>query len=332
MEITSGIHQIKIPIPDNPLEYINCYLVKGIDSWFMIDSGWYTEKAFDILLENLTDRKISLNDISTIIITHVHPDHFGLAGRIKQKNPQTKILMHQWEASLIEPRFLKSSDLKKRMIHMLKSHGVPPVDSTALETAYLPSISSFKVAFPDQLLYGGEIISTGIYDLEVIWTPGHSPGHICLLEPVNKLLFSGDHVLDSITPNISFTVLSGDNPLGSYLYALNKIRNHPVAQVLPGHGSIMTDLPGRIDRIFEHHLNRKTEILNTIEKEPHNAWEISSRITWDTTADWKDFSPIYMHSAVSETVAHLELLRCEGKVDRIYKQSSITYIKKSDLA
>lgn len=329
MEITSGIYQIKIPIPDNPLENTNCYLVKGSNGWFLIDSGWYTEKAFDVLLENLTDLKISPNDISTIIITHIHPDHFGLAGKIKQINPQTKILMHQWEASIIEPRYIKSSDLKKRMIQMLKSHGVPPVDSTALESAYLPALGSFKVAFPDQLLFGGEIISTGIFNLEVIWTPGHSPGHICLYEPVNRLLFSGDHVLSSITPNISYTVLSGDNPLGIYLYALDKIRNHPVAEVLPGHGPLIADLPNRIDQIFDHHLKRKSEIFNTIEKESHNAWEIASQITWDIPVEWNDFPPLHMHSAVSETVAHLELLRCEGKVERIYKQSSISYtIKK----
>jgi glyoxylase-like metal-dependent hydrolase (beta-lactamase superfamily II) len=329
MEIKFGIHQIKIPIPDNPLEYTNCYLVKGIDSWFMIDSGWYTEKSFNVLLENLTNLKISPNDISTLIITHSHPDHFGLAGRIKQINPQTKLMMHQWEANTIESRYINSSDLKKRMILMLKSHGVPPVDSTALESAYLPEPGSFKVIFPDQLLYGGEIISTGIYNLEIIWTPGHSPGHICLYEPANRLLFSGDHVLSSITPNISYTVYSGDNPLGTYLYALDKIRNHPTSEVLPGHGSLIADLPNRINQIFDHHLKRKTEVLNTIVKEPHNAWEISSQITWDTPVEWKDFPPLYIHTAVSETVAHLELLRCEGKVDRIYKQSSISYIKRN---
>jgi glyoxylase-like metal-dependent hydrolase (beta-lactamase superfamily II) len=325
MEIESGIHQIKIPIPDNPLEYTNCYLVKGIDSWFMIDTGWYTEKAFEVLQENLTDLKISPTDISTIIITHVHADHFGLAGKIKQINPQTKILMHQWEASTIEPRFVNSSDLKKRMILMLKSHGVPPLESAALESGYLPA---FKVTFPDQSLYGGEIISTGIYNLEIIWTPGHSPGHICLYEPANRLLFSGDHVLSSITPNISYTVHSGDNPLGVYLYALDKIRNYPIDEVLPGHESLIADLPNRIDQIFDHHLKRKAEILNAIGKESHNAWEISSQITWDTPVEWEDFPPLYMHGAVSETIAHLELLRCEGKVDRIYNQSSISYISK----
>jgi glyoxylase-like metal-dependent hydrolase (beta-lactamase superfamily II) len=294
----------------------------------MIDTGWYTEEAFDVLLEKLTDLKISPKDISTIIITHIHADHFGLAGKIKQINPQTILLMHQWEASIIEPRYIKSSDLKKRMILMLKSHGVPPVDSAILESAYLPSLSSFKVACPDRLLYGGEVISTGLFDLEIIWTPGHSPGHICLYEPVNRLLFSGDHVLSSITPNISYTVHSGDNPLGTYLYALNKIRNYPTSNVLPGHGSLIADLPNRIDQIFEHHLKRKTEILNAIEKEAHNAWEISSQVTWDIPLEWEDFPPMYMHSAVSETIAHLELLRCEGKVDRIYKRSSISYFKK----
>lgn len=325
MKITSNIHQIKIPIPDNPLEHINCYIIEGRDGWIMIDSGWYTEEAFNVLLQRLVDLGLALKDISTIIITHIHPDHFGLAGKIKQISPKVRLFMHQWEASMIETRYVKVSELKDKMTLMLQSHGVPPVDSATLESAYLPDLDSILVTFPDLILYGGEIIGTGIYDLEVIWTPGHSPGHICLFEPENGLLFSGDHMLPSITPNVSFNIQSGDNPLGSYLYALNKLKNLSVKKVLPGHEEPFTNFRNRIDQIFHHHDQRKFEVQRAIADKTLNAWEISSQITWNTPVEWEDLSPLHMRSAVTETIAHLELLRCEGKVRRIHKGTSIFY-------
>jgi glyoxylase-like metal-dependent hydrolase (beta-lactamase superfamily II) len=325
MKITSSIHQIKIPIPNNPLEHINSYIIEGRDGWVMIDSGWYTEEAFQVLLKSLMNLGLTPKDISTIIITHIHPDHFGLAGKIKKLNPNIKIAMHQWESSMIEARYARVLDLKDKMTLMLQSHGVPPVDSAMLESAYLPNLDSIIVAFPDLILYGGEIIGTGIYDLEVVWTPGHSPGHICLFEPENGFLFSGDHILPSITPNVSFNIQSGDNPLGSYLYALNKLRNLPVVKVFPGHEEPFTNIRDRIDQIFKHHDQRKLEVQRAIADEPHNAWEISSQITWNTPVEWEELSPLPMRSAVTETIAHLELLRCEGKVRRIHKGVSIFY-------
>ena len=87
MEIAPGIYQLKVPIPDNPLEYLNCYLIQGKDGWLMVDTGWYTPDAFDSLKSGLSDCGLSLADIATMVVTHVHPDHFGLAGKIKQISP-----------------------------------------------------------------------------------------------------------------------------------------------------------------------------------------------------------------------------------------------------
>jgi glyoxylase-like metal-dependent hydrolase (beta-lactamase superfamily II) len=328
MKIKSGIYQIKIPIPENPLEYINCYLIEGRDGWLMIDSGWYTEEAFNVFLKSLMDLGLAPKDISALIITHIHPDHFGLAGKIRQISPKTKLYMHQWEASMIESRYVKVSWLKDKMTLMLQSHGVPPVDSTELESAYLPNLDSILVTHPDLFLYGGEIISNGECDLEVIWTPGHSPGHICLYDPNNGYLFSGDHILPTITPNISFNIQSGDNPLGNYLHSLDKVRNLPIAKVLPGHESPFSGFQDRIKQIFDHHDQRKFEVQRVITNEPHNAWEISSQITWNTPVSWEDLSPLHMRSAVTETIAHLELLRCEGKVRRLIKDNNISYMIK----
>ena len=326
MKIAPGIHQLKIPIPDNPLGFVNCYLIEGKEGWFMVDTGWDTDDAFHVLEAKLQELELALTDIAVIVVTHVHPDHFGLAGRIKQASPNTRLLSHRWEWDFIEPRYIKFADLMNKMGNMLKQHGVPPLDRSALESASMPALRFVTVTLPDEPLYGGEVINTGVYDLEIIWTPGHSPGHICIYEPENRLLFTGDHILPTITPNVSYHIQSGDNPLGDYIHALRKLEKLEVITALPGHEHPFNDLPGRINQIIEHHEMRKQEVCQAIESGFHTAYDISARIKWNLPGvTWDEFPPLQKRIAVTETIAHLECMRWEGNVRRIVQNKVTTY-------
>jgi glyoxylase-like metal-dependent hydrolase (beta-lactamase superfamily II) len=326
MNIAPGVHRLKVPIPDNPLEYLNCYLVQGKDGWLMVDTGWYTPEAFDSLKAGLASLRISLGDITTIVLTHVHPDHFGLAGRIKQASPGIVLMAHRWESDLIESRYIKFDVLSDRMSYMLKRHGVPAADLPVLSSASMPALQFVTVTFPDHTLYGGEVISTGAYDLEIIWTPGHSPGHICLYEPENKFLFAGDHVLPSISPNVSYHVQSGDNPLGDYMSSLHKLESLPVSLVLPAHEDVFADLRGRIQQIVTHHNRRKEQVLKAMAGNSQDAYTIASRLSWNVPGlTWEQFPPMHKRIAVTETIAHLEMLRWEGRVARTLRNDSFHY-------
>lgn len=327
MEISPGIHQLKVPIPDNPLKHLNCYLIEGKDGWLMVDAGWYTADAFDSLQADIKGLGLAFTDIAIIVVTHVHPDHFGLVGKIRQVSPRTQLLVHRWESDLIESRYIKFADLQDKMAAMLLRHGVPHSELSVLRSASMPALQFVTVTSADDVLYGGETISTGVYNLEVIWTPGHSPGHICLYEPQNQLLITGDHILPHISPNVSYHVQSGDNPLGDYVYSLKKIQNLSVSQVLPAHEEIFTDLRGRIEQIVGHHDKRKAEIQQTIRDRPRNAYEISSRITWNVPGlAWEKFPPLHKRGAITETIAHLECMRWEGKVERVLEGDVLWYV------
>lgn len=330
MEIAPGINQVKVPIPDNPLGFLNCYLVAGKDGWLMVDTGWHTQEALNALEAGLHQLGLVFTDIETIVVTHVHADHFGLAGKLKQLSPQTKLLTHRWEWALIESRYIKFAELQTQIGALLHKHGVPDSDIPALKSASMPVLEFVTITMPDEPLYGGEIISTGVYDLEVFWTPGHSPGHICLYEPQNQLLFAGDHILPKITASVGFHVQSGDNPLGDYLYALQKLENLPVTQVLPAHEHVFSDLRGRIQEILRHHDRRKEEMRRLIEEQPRAAYEIASRVAWDIPLTWEQFPSQHRRSAVTETIAHLEYMRREGTVTRI--KSGDQFLYKADMA
>jgi len=326
MEIATGIHKLNVSMANSPLANLNCYLIEGKTGWTMIDTGFFIPESFDSLKAGLDDLGITFTDIANILVTHIHPDHFGLAGRIKHLSPNTLLLMHHFEAGLIESRYVKFSDLQAKIGVMLERHGVPSFDASIFKSASMPTLEFVQITFPDRTFFGGEVFSTGIYDLEIIWTPGHTIGHICIYEPKNRLLFSGDHILPIITPNISYHVESGDNPLGDYLCALHKIQNLPVATVLPAHEHIFTDLRGRIDEITQHHATRKTEILKILEKNTCNAYDISGQLTWNISgSDWESLPALHKRSAVMETIAHLESMRWEYLVERLIEDDLIFY-------
>ena len=326
MEIVPGIHQLKVPLQNNPLGYVSTYLIQGDDGWILVDTGWNDQESFDAFERQLKDTGLDFGDINLIIITHIHPDHFGLAGRIKQLSG-AEVALHRIEKAFIESRYSWTDLLLEKMGGWLRSNGVPEAELSFLQRASLDVTKFVAVAVPERALFGGETISTGIFDLRVLWTPGHSPGHICLYEPGKKLLFAGDHVLSETTPNISLHVQSGDNPLGDYVESLKSLRNLDVELVLPAHGNTFTDLRKRIDELLVHHEERKADILKALGSELKTAYQVSAEIPWmEGHATWNDLAPLDKRVAVTETLAHLEALRIETKVEKI-KQGDLIYYK-----
>ena len=234
--------------------------------------------------------------------------------------------MHRWEADLLESRYITFKEPRARMHTLLVNYGVPSKIADALGTALMPALDFVSIELPDRVVYGGEMISTAFFDLEVIWTPGHSPGHICLYEARNQLLFSGDHVLPSISPNISYHILSGDNPLGDYISALQKLVNIPVTQVHPGHEFSFTDLQGRVKEILDHHKERENEIVEIIDSGKHTCYEIASKLRWGMQGlSWEQFPSLHKRFAITETIAHVEHLRWNGKIRKAFENDCFVY-------
>lgn len=293
----------------------------------MIDCGWGGETAFNSLSQQLAEVGVNFQDISQIIVTHAHFDHFGLAGRIKQLS-DAKIYMHRREGEIFRTRYTVTEEFIKKSEEWFKINGVPDLIPAAMR---MP-VSGFNrpvLPQPDILLDGGETIAIGLFNLKVIWTPGHSPGHICLYGPEHKLLFAGDHILPVITPNVSLPPQSNDNPLGDFLKALTTIKTLAVDTVLPAHEAIFYNLSKRVDEIIQHHENRSEEILNALNHTEMTAYEISNLITWMPElggVKFADLMPFDKRNAVSETLAHLRAMSIAQKVASI-TQGSIVYFK-----
>jgi glyoxylase-like metal-dependent hydrolase (beta-lactamase superfamily II) len=184
---------------------------------------------------------------------------------------------------------------------------------------------------PEVKLEDGDIISNDSVELEVLWTPGHSPGHICLYEKGRKFVITGDHVLYETTPHVGFNPQSGNNPLGDYISSLKKLESLKVHFILPGHGPVFNALGLRIERILQHHEERKRAILKTLRDGTKTAYAIAQEIPWMTDKGGTPFRnlPVWdRRMAVTETLAHLKLLVQENSVGNVDMHSTSLYIAK----
>ena len=175
--------------------------------------------------------------------------------------------------------------------------------------ATAPFVKYIDPPKPDIRLSGGEKLAVGKFKLQVIWTPGHTKGNICVYDlGRSHALFSGDHVLPTITPNISLTPNYDGDPLGDYLVFDKAIgRLSPVSKVLPSHEFVFENLRKRLVEIKRHHKERLEDALHALNSgKAISAYEVASKLHW-YTGSWEKLSAWEKRVALMETLAHLEL-------------------------
>lgn len=334
MEVINGIHQIKSPLRLPSMEgiagYINIYVIEGSEGNIMIDSGWDSQESLLALREGLKAERLKLQDIKWVVVTHVHPDHYGLAGKIRQICG-AKVAIHRLDAELIDLRYVNFTELVKELEEMLRLNGVPEEELPQLKEASLWAKQFVTPEPPEIMLEDGDKISNGSFEIEVVLTPGHSPGHICLYEPRRKLLFSGDHVLYDTTPHVGAHPQSGDNPLGDYISSLQRVERLKVKFVLPGHGPVFNSLGLRVEELFQHHEQRKRDIMRALGDELKTAYQVAQEIRWmpdQGGVAFQSLSTWDKRMAVTETIAHLKLLMVEGKVGSADMGGATLYLTK----
>jgi glyoxylase-like metal-dependent hydrolase (beta-lactamase superfamily II) len=330
IEITPGIYcmSLPLPLPPSKLSHINSYLVSGNKGYLLIDTGWGTEKAFNSIKEQLAELGINGQEINQIVVTHAHPDHFGQAGKLRPLFG-AKLAFHHLEKEFIETRYIHMDKLIQELGQWLQRNGVPPDKLGELQEASLPMLRFIAPAMPDVTLHGGETITTGQFSFKVIPTPGHAPGHVCLYEPDKKILFSGDHILPTITPHVGLHPQSGSDPLGAYLDSLEQLKKLDVELVLPGHEQPFAEFKDRIESLILHHRLRNAEIMGALGQEAKNAFQLSTEITWlhdINGVGWHKLANWDKRMAILETLAHLETMRVKGELE-MFEKDNIHYYR-----
>ena len=356
MELVKGVYQIMLPVEvvkrdadqskliktdkDNLIRVIeqkvqehrkpfavNCYLIEGTKENLLIDPGLDSPEGYAILTEELKKYGFDIKDINTIVITHIHPDHYGLAGRLKQLSG-AKLALSEIEAAMLNARYMNMDPLINEIKQLLHLGGAPVDMISSLSESSLPLRKFVNPVLPDIKLKDGKKISIDPFEFKVLVTPGHSAGHVCLYEPNRKLLFCGDHILPEITPHISFHSQSSSDPLGDYIKSLRGMMKLDVRLAFPGHGPSFSGLRQRIDDLLKHHEHRNDEIMETIQGEIKTAYQIASEISWledNQKGNFPYMEIAHQRLAIMETMAHLQNLVKQNKVTMTEKDGVYYY-------
>lgn len=310
-----GIHLIPAPLPFQAPPWVNAYVVETGDAGLLlIDCGTDWEPGREALRRGFTTLGLDKGSVHTLVVSHLHPDHVGMAGRLVSELG-CRFVMHRRAADGVT-RYNDTPGYARRLATIARTHGVPePVvaSATALERPdYMPIIPA-----PDHLVDDGDQIALGNgRNLEVVHTPGHEQAHICLRDSRTGVFFSGDHVLPRISPVVMYD-LHLDDPLGEYIDSLHRLIGMGIGLTYPAHGTIIDRGDERAHQILLHHDRRLRDMEELVERSASTAWEVMLR------SFRPNLSPTDARLAFLETISHLEHLRSIGRV-RVSERNGTT--------
>ncbi|WP_433230552.1 MBL fold metallo-hydrolase [Actinomadura formosensis] len=321
-DLGGGLWSVPVPIPDNPLAYTLVYAVESPKGPVLIDAGWHHEDAWTALRDGLGTFGIDVSDVHGVVVTHFHPDHSGLAGRVRETSGAW-IAMHHADAGIVR-LFSEVGQGGRRQFELtaLRRAGAAESDLTGpkQQTRVAPP------AIPDRELSDGDLVDVPGRRLRAIWTPGHSPGHICLHLEDGDRIFTGDHVLPRITPHIGLYPYDTPDvdPLSDFLGSLDKVSAMTVGEVLPAHQFRFNGLSARAREIIAHHEERLAEVAALLSRTPITLWDLTAGLTW--RHPWAGMSQQARRMAAAEAAAHLRTLETRGTARREGTDDPLRYV------
>ncbi len=301
-----GIYIIPVPLPFRSPGWVNCYAIEADGGLALIDCGCDWPPGWESLRRGLEGVGLAGADIHTLIVSHLHPDHVGMAKRLVEEYG-CRFVMHQRAARLTD-RYNDTPGFVRRNMALGTRHGVPEaILGTLADVGPRPDFMPI-IDPPDFVVDDGDTLSLGGgRSLEVLHTPGHDPSHICLRDSLSGVVFSGDHVLPRISPVIMFDEDFADT-LGDYLVSLRRLHAIPIGLTYPAHGTIIERGAQRVEQILLHHDRRLGQMVDRVGLSPLTAWSMMGAV----------FRPnltlLEQRLALRETISHLEYLRLRDRI------------------
>jgi glyoxylase-like metal-dependent hydrolase (beta-lactamase superfamily II) len=318
--IAPGVRWARIPLPLD-LNHINVWLMEIEGGCIVVDTGMAASIGKDAW-ENIEREYFSRLPLRAVFVTHIHPDHIGLAKWLQERY-DVPVLMSRRTHEIVQAMWSgEARALFGESERFFMSHGM--TDEVQIRAMFRPErFARMTSGLPqvERFIADEEVLRWGDGEWTALETNGHAEGHLCLSNAGLRTLISGDQVLPTISSNISFMFGNGDpNPLGSYLTSLQRLRALPEdTLVLPAHGVPFRGLRQRIDDLTGHHL-QQLDKLAALCAEPKVATDV---LPFMFRRELKD---MHLFLAIGEALAHLEYLVHAGRVRRELRAGRVNYI------
>lgn len=280
----------------------------------VLDPGWDSREGWTALSAGHAAAGTSPGDVVGIVATHVHPDHHGLSGQLREHSGAW-VAMHPAERDSLPQRTHTADPAGRRRAveRWLTASGAPDADAMDLLASFLDQERddvAGEMAEPDILLDDGDPVPQLGGTVRAIWTPGHTPGHLCLRDEDARLLLTGDHVLPRITPNIGLAPESDRPALADFLASLRRVAAYDDHDALPAHEYRFHGLAVRAAQLLEHHDRRCAEIIDVVTALGRpTLWQLAAHLTW--SRPWAEVGAMRF-GAIAETAAHVAYLETGG--------------------
>ncbi|KIL40282.1 hydrolase [Gordoniibacillus kamchatkensis] len=307
IEHEDEIVQVKVPLPF-PLRWVNAYMIKGSGGYTVIDPGLHTAEAEECWNEALRERGVGYRDIERIVLTHYHPDHYGLAGWMQERSG-APVLMSSLGHRLSQLLWGERAAMTDALTALFAEHGMD-IDMCGAMEAHMDSFVAQVTPQPRvTFLEPGETVRLGGELYRAIHTPGHAAGHLCFYHAAKRRIFCGDHVLPHISPNVAWMPGVEENPLASFLLSLHEVAQLPVERAFPGHRDPFAAFTERALELVAHHEERLELMLGRL-GEPLSAYALCLSVFGERLTVHQ------LRFALAETLAHLVYLEGEGRAVR----------------
>ncbi|WP_269854195.1 MBL fold metallo-hydrolase [Streptomyces sp. RPT161] len=326
-----GVWSVQVPIPDNPLGYTLVHLLDTDRGPVLVDTGWDDPDSWDALVNGLAECGTSVGEVYGVLLTHHHPDHHGLSGRVREASGAW-LAMHPADTAVVRrTREAPARLWLDYLLDKLAAAGAPDEHLVPLRTARAAGRGRVppgeRPALPDRQIVPGELVDAPGRRLRAIWTPGHTPGHVCLHLEEGRRLFSGDHLLPGITPHIGLYEDPEDgtasDPLGDYLDSLERIARLDPAEVLPAHQHAFAGAPDRVRELLAHHAERLADLRALLAVRPSTPWQLAESMRWNRA--WDELPHRSRNIAVAEAEAHLRRLVKLGLAEPVAGSHPVRY-------